>query len=131
MNREQIFATVRDSLVDTLEVEPESVTWNASLFDDLGAESIDLLDFTFRIEKAFDTMIPEEEIFQGHLGLERDGMLVDGRVTAAGVERIREAMPDFDLSRFDGGVIHAADLPRMITVRTLVDFLQEFLGDAP
>lgn len=47
-----LFATVRDILVDCLECEPEDVVPTARFFDELGGESLDVLDFTFRVDRA-------------------------------------------------------------------------------
>ncbi|MDX6765869.1 MAG: acyl carrier protein [Candidatus Methylacidiphilales bacterium] len=45
--------------LDPAEIQPQS-----KLVDDLGAESIDLIDLTFRIEKTFGITVPEGELFE-------------------------------------------------------------------
>ncbi len=49
--KDSIFATVAEVLVDSLAVDEEEVTREATLVDDLGAESIDLLEIVFNLEK--------------------------------------------------------------------------------
>src|SRR5215831_14310328 len=49
----EIFETVKDILINVLCTDPEKVTPEALLREDLGAESIDFLDLTFRIEQRF------------------------------------------------------------------------------
>lgn len=61
MNREALFEIVRGVLVETLGVDAEEVTPQAHFSLDLGGESIDILDFSFRLEKAVGVKIP----FQG------------------------------------------------------------------
>ena len=53
MSRDEIYKKVQEVLVDALGVDEEEVTPNAIIRDDLGAESIDFLDISFRLEKAF------------------------------------------------------------------------------
>ena len=55
LTREEIYSKVQGVLVDALGVDEDEVTPAASLRADLGAESIDFLDITFRLEKAFTT----------------------------------------------------------------------------
>ena len=47
---DEIFEKVQSTLVDALGVDEDDVTPDATLFKDLGAESIDLLDIVFRLE---------------------------------------------------------------------------------
>ena len=55
ISRDEIFKKVQDVLVNALGVDEEEVTPEATLRGDLGAESIDFLDISFRLEKAFTT----------------------------------------------------------------------------
>ena len=55
MDENTILEKVKASVVDALGVDEEEVKPNSVLFDDLGAESLDLLDIVFRLEKAFGT----------------------------------------------------------------------------
>jgi len=52
MNRDEIFSKIQDVLEDALGVDQDEVTPDAKLVDDLGAESIDFLDITFKLEQA-------------------------------------------------------------------------------
>ena len=61
---DEIFEKVQSTLVDALGVDEEDVTRDATLFKDLGAESIDLLDIVFRLEKAFDIKSPRAPAVQ-------------------------------------------------------------------
>jgi acyl carrier protein len=45
---DEIFEKIQSTLVDALGVDEDGVTPDATLFKDLGAESIDLLDIVFR-----------------------------------------------------------------------------------
>ena len=58
-----IYGTVAKTIADALGCELDEVKRDASLIDDLGAESIDFLDIVFRLEKAFEIEIPRSELF--------------------------------------------------------------------
>ncbi|MEM9399198.1 MAG: phosphopantetheine-binding protein [Verrucomicrobiota bacterium] len=64
MKRELIFQKLQEQLAAALEVETHEVKLEAKIVDDLGAESIDLLDITFRLERSFGLAIKDEDLFQ-------------------------------------------------------------------
>ncbi|MBC8585935.1 acyl carrier protein [Youxingia wuxianensis] len=57
-----VFEKVREILVDQLDVEEEAVTLEANIANDLGADSLDIVDLVMSLEEEFDTEIPDEEI---------------------------------------------------------------------
>ena len=52
---------VKKIIVSQLNVSEEQVTPEASVIDDLGAESLDQVELVMALEEEFDTEIPEEE----------------------------------------------------------------------
>ena len=119
-NHAEIFEKVRSTLVDALGVEDEDVTSDATLFTDLGAESIDLLDIVFRLERNFGIKIPRGELFPENVS---DPELVEkGRLTPKGLAEIQARMPYADLSEFakDPELEKLFDL---YTVDTLVQYV--------
>lgn len=64
MKTEEILPRLNKELVASLGLEPADILPTSRLVADLGAESIDLIDLTFRIEKTFDIKIPEGELFE-------------------------------------------------------------------
>lgn len=59
--RDEIFATLRDLLVEMFEVEPESVRSGASLYDDLDIDSIDAVDLVVRLKEITGRKIKPED----------------------------------------------------------------------
>ena len=57
-----VFEKVRDILVDQLDVEEEKVTMDASITDDLGADSLDVVDLVMSLEEEFDVEIPDNHV---------------------------------------------------------------------
>ncbi|HAL29125.1 MAG TPA: acyl carrier protein [Coriobacteriia bacterium] len=61
MEQEEIFAKVKDVIVDQLSVDDDDVTPEASFFDDLGADSLDIVELVMALEDSFGVSIPDEE----------------------------------------------------------------------
>ena len=57
-----VFEKVREILCDQLDIDPEEVTLDTNIIDDLGADSLDLVDFVMSLEDEFDQEIPDEDI---------------------------------------------------------------------
>ena len=51
---------IKSIIVDQLGVEKEAVTPEASFVDDLGADSLDVVELVMAMEEEFDTEIPDE-----------------------------------------------------------------------
>ena len=52
---------VRDIIVEQLGVEADRVKSEASFIDDLGADSLDIVELVMDMEEEFDVEIPDEE----------------------------------------------------------------------
>ncbi len=57
-----VFDKIKDIIVERLDVEEDAVTMEASITDDLGADSLDVVDLVMSIEESFDVEIPDEEV---------------------------------------------------------------------
>ncbi len=62
--QERVHRAVHTALQGALELEPEEIRGEASIINDLDAESIDLLDIRFRLEKELGLRITQEELAQ-------------------------------------------------------------------
>ena len=58
---EALEARVRTILVEQLGVEESEVTSDASLPEDLGADSLDMVEIVMALEEIFDVEIPDED----------------------------------------------------------------------
>ena len=61
MNQEEIFEKVKKIIVEQLGVAETSVTMEASFIDDLGADSLDIVELIMALEEEFDMEIPVED----------------------------------------------------------------------
>ena len=57
-----VFDKIRDIIVDQLDASADDVTAEASIIDDLGADSLDVVDLISSVEDEFDVEIPDEEV---------------------------------------------------------------------
>ncbi len=57
-----MFEEVKEILVESLGVEADQVTMEATFKDDLGADSLDLFDMVMTFEEKFGVEIPNEEL---------------------------------------------------------------------
>jgi len=125
MKQTEIEERVQAIVADALDQPGEKVLLDSSLVDDLGAESIDFLDIAFRLESEFGIEIPEDEVWKGAF----EGVTDDPASIAARIADLREKRPGFAWDRLPAELTKR-DLPRLITVRTVVDYLSGRLADA-
>lgn len=57
-----VFEKIRDILCEQLELDEDVVTMEALVLDDLGADSLDVVDIVMSIEDEFEIEVPDEEI---------------------------------------------------------------------
>jgi acyl carrier protein len=128
MDRQEILEKVREVLVDALAVDEDEVTPEAKLMADLGAESIDILDISFKLEQAFGFKIAQGELFPE--GVTQNAEYVQGgKVTDKGLSELRGKLPHFDFSVLeqDRSVKNVGSL---FTVDALVTFCEQKLARA-
>lgn len=58
---EELFAKIKSMIADRLNVDEAAVTMEASFKDDLGADSLDLVELVMELEDEFDIEIADEE----------------------------------------------------------------------
>ena len=58
---DNIEAKVKTIICDQLAVEADKVTSSASFIEDLGADSLDIVELVMTMEEEFDLDIPDEE----------------------------------------------------------------------
>lgn len=56
-----VFEKVKDIIVEQLGVDEGEVTMEASFIDDLGADSLDIVELIMALEEEFDLEIPDKE----------------------------------------------------------------------
>lgn len=61
MNPDAILEKVKEVIIEELAVEEDSIKLETSFIDDLGADSLDIVEIIYGLEEAFDMQIPDSE----------------------------------------------------------------------
>lgn len=56
------FDKIKDLIVDQLDVEESKVTMDTNIQDDLGADSLDIVDLIMAVEDEFEVKIEDEDV---------------------------------------------------------------------
>ena len=56
-----VFEKVKEIIVERLGVEEDEITMESSFIDDLGADSLDIVELIMALVEEFDMEIPDEE----------------------------------------------------------------------
>ena len=61
MTAEEIFKTMQDLIAEQFAIDTDEISMESSFVDDLGADSVDLVELIMAMEEEFDVEIPDEE----------------------------------------------------------------------
>ncbi|HEX4793158.1 MAG TPA: acyl carrier protein [Humisphaera sp.] len=122
MPREEIYKKVQNVLVDALGVDEEDVTPTAVIKNDLGAESIDFLDISFRLEKAFGIKIGKGEMMPENVATDPN-FAQGGKVTPAGIAELKKRMPHSDFTAFEQDPT-VDNMSKLFTVDAIVNYVE-------
>jgi acyl carrier protein len=120
------FSVVQDAIADALGIDETEVVPEATLLGDLGAESIDLLDILFRIERACGVKTAVADIgalLQGGIPDEEFGD-ENEVVNDTGLTHLEKVLPQFDRAQLDEPLT-ADQVLGLFTVQNLIDLLTE------
>jgi acyl carrier protein len=123
----EVYTTVASVLAESLGAEEEAITPVARLHGDLGADSIDLLDIVFRLEREFGIDIDRDELFPASIFQRDAGFVQDGKVTDSGLVHLRSQLPYADFNSFAGDRRVSA-IPDLFTVGLVTRLIARKLG---
>jgi acyl carrier protein len=118
-------SAVKEAVMEALALDDGEVTAEATLMDDLGAESIDLLDILFRIQKSTGVKIEASDLgdyIQG--GIPDDEFSDENEViSAVGAAQLHKVMPQTDPAELEGK-LKAEEVITLFTVQNLVEMVK-------
>ncbi|MFB7513088.1 acyl carrier protein [Streptomyces sp. NPDC056144] len=119
-------AIVQQAVADALGIDVEEAVPEATLLGDLDAESIDLLDVLFRIEKAADVKIKVSDIAELLQGGIPDEEFADENdiINEVGLNQLKKSLPQIDVAEL-AGKITADEVLTLFTVQNLTDLVAE------
>ncbi len=61
MKKEELLGRLKEIIIDRLDAEEDQIVPDASFVEDLGADSLDIVELIMGIEEEFDIEIPDED----------------------------------------------------------------------
>jgi acyl carrier protein len=120
-----VFDRVATVLADSLGIEQAEIQPGSHLENDLGMDSLDLLDVLYRLEGEFAIRVEREDLFPDFLFQYRKSIGADGLTDSARTE-IQRCFPFLGLKE----VMALPDLKSLLTVRVLVGSVEHRLERA-
>jgi acyl carrier protein len=125
MANEEFYPQVREAVAEALGLDEDEVTPTATLLDELGAESIDLLDMLFRLERTTGVKIQASDLadyVQGGIPDEEFGDEAKDVITPVGMAQLKTVMPQLNELDLDGK-LPPEKVMSYFTVQNLVDLV--------
>jgi acyl carrier protein len=128
MTESEVFDKFLPLVQEITGVPPDRIHMQSVLVEDLGAESLDLLDLSFLIEETFGVTLASDEFERQAAGtMPSGGYHRDGLLTAEAAEELRKALPEVPPEKIQPGMPKIA-LPRVLTVGVFVHLIERKLA---
>ncbi len=129
MTEQEIFKKLVPLIREVTGCREEQITMQSGLMQDLGAESVDLLDFSFLIEETFGITIEADEFEQHAKGRIIGGVYeVNGRLTDEALDVLKNALPEVPAEHFKQGM-KKIEIPGILNVAVFVHLIQKKLKE--
>jgi acyl carrier protein len=131
MTEEQIQEKLAEIVAQSLHIDAQQVLPDVYL-DDLGAESLDLIEISMEVESQFKIWLPEKSILQTAMEVYGPGVLeTDGYLTAEGKTLLQSRAPEEDAAQFQG-MVSLKDVHRyFMRVNTWIRMIDGLLSYTP
>lgn len=116
----EVLHDVQQMVADILAIEPEEVRPASRFFEDLGGESIDVLDLSFRCEKAYGIRAEFQKIGAGIASDE------SGRLTQESLEMLRKNCGFLDVAAIEADP-RADRVTELLTVEAIARYVYDAL----
>lgn len=110
---ERVLNELRPMIADLLAVEIDEIVAEARFFEDLGGESIDVLELAFRCEKLYGVKVPVQRLGGADVPLDDTGA-----PTAEAITKLHEQFPWIETSRLKE-LASAGRLTELFTVEAI------------
>lgn len=120
----EILKSVQEVIHQSSGVALDTIQPDATLFDDLAIDSIDMVDILFNLERKYGIELKISEIEQfSKAELGDEPFEVDQIITEKGLEVLKRNLPDLNATKLVHGIT-INDIIRLITVKTLAHLVQ-------
>ncbi|MFA6093476.1 MAG: phosphopantetheine-binding protein [Elusimicrobiota bacterium] len=130
MTRDEIVKGVCKCIGEVVYTDPATIKEKDKIIEDLGADSLDLLDLIFRLERHFKISISPGDIERKAKSKLGDVPLqINGIYTPKALEELRKALPEVPHAELSEG-LHMAKLPRTFRVATFVNIVSRIQAES-
>ena len=127
ITRERMLAVLRSNLADSMVIDPASITVEARLIDDLGLDSLDLMDLIFTLERELGVKLGGVELDSiTKVDYPRDMLTAEGFVPPADIARLSQWLPAL-ASAEERHQLLPRQVGRYITVESLMLLIERKL----
>lgn len=105
----------------------EQIPEDASLVNDLGADSLDFVEIVYLIERDFGVVLKTNELMVAGASVDPDTLFVEGRLSEEGASMLDQQFPD-GAGRFKSGMTKV-DFFQSITVRDLANIIRQRMAE--
>ena len=130
MTEQEVFCRLAPLIGEVTGAPVEEIRMDSVLMQDLGAESLDLLDLSFLIEEQFGVCIDPDEFEKQVSGQIPGGVYEkDGYLTLEALAALVRAIPELDKSGLKPP-LRKMELPALLTVAVFVNLIRQKIGKA-
>ena len=130
MTREDIVKGVCECIGEVVDGAPATIDETYRIIDDVGADSLDLLDLIFHLERRFKIRISPGDIERkARAKLGAVPLEIDGIYTSQALAELRKALPEVPGDELPEG-LHMSQLPRVFRVGTFVNIVSQILEES-
>ncbi len=120
----EILKSVQEVIHQSSGVALDTIQPDATLFDDLAIDSIDMVDILFNLERKYGIELKISEIEQfSKAELGDEPFEIDQIITEKGLEVLKRNLSDLNAAKLVHGIT-INDIIRLITVKTLAHLVQ-------
>lgn len=129
MTEDGVFAKLLPLVREVTGAREDEITLESNLMEDLGAESLDLLDLSFLVEEEFGITIEADEFEQQARQRIPGGVYDrDGVLTNEALEELKKALPEVPPEKFAPG-LKKIEVPMVLNVAVFVHLIQRKLSE--
>jgi acyl carrier protein len=126
--QEDTLQRVKLGLSEVLALDPAKIDDRASLMTDLGADSLDLVELMFVLERQFGVRLTQEDLrLTRQLGLSEEEIHKDEILTPLALEKLRELFPESQQLLVDG--VTRRQLAALLTVQQVASSIDAKLAE--
>jgi acyl carrier protein len=131
ISEERVIEELKKCIAESLRIHASTITPESSLVEELGAESLDLLDINYRLEKAFGIKMARYFVLEHVEELFGEGAALDqnGRLTQRGLEILKIRLSNYGATLKTG--MDLSQINALITVRSIARGVMDILGTLP